>query len=120
DPSLGRPGTLYLGDVGWNAYEEIDIARDPGLNFGWPCNEGPKPLPPYRSATPAHCGCDSTGTFDNPAPALDPAVIWHHVWPDLSTPQGLLGNASVSGSFYTGGLYPTAYRGRFFFADFGQ
>src|SRR6185436_473701 len=41
-----RPGTneLWLGDVGWNTWEEID--RIPNAtdatadNFGWPCYEG--------------------------------------------------------------------------------
>ena len=37
-----RPGTstLYIGDVGWNTYEEINVAKG-GENFGWPCYEGP-------------------------------------------------------------------------------
>ncbi|HZJ70226.1 MAG TPA: PQQ-dependent sugar dehydrogenase, partial [Planctomycetota bacterium] len=25
DPALGRPNTIYLGDVGWNAWEETDV-----------------------------------------------------------------------------------------------
>ena len=39
-----RPGTseLWVGDVGWNTWEEInripDVTR--GRNFGWPCYEG--------------------------------------------------------------------------------
>jgi hypothetical protein len=34
----------YIGDVGWNSYEEIDyvnIYTDTLVNFGWPCWEGP-------------------------------------------------------------------------------
>jgi glucose/arabinose dehydrogenase len=28
----------YIGDVGWNAWEEINTGK--GANFGWPCYEG--------------------------------------------------------------------------------
>ena len=42
-----RPGTseLWIGDVGWNDWEEIDRILSPTdstvENFGWPCYEGP-------------------------------------------------------------------------------
>ena len=40
-----RPGTneLWLGDVGYNTWEEIDRIQSPAgpaENFGWPCYEG--------------------------------------------------------------------------------
>ena len=40
-----RPGTneLWIGDVGWNTWEEIDRVVTPTagvLNMGWPCYEG--------------------------------------------------------------------------------
>jgi Glucose / Sorbosone dehydrogenase len=38
-------GDMLIGDVGQNAWEEVNWARAPaagaGLNFGWPCAEGP-------------------------------------------------------------------------------
>lgn len=40
DPDDGRPGVLYIGDVGSNQYEELNIAGEPGRNFGWPLYEG--------------------------------------------------------------------------------
>ena len=41
-----RPGTneIWVGDVGWSTWEEIDRISDPTgsvSNFGWPCYEGP-------------------------------------------------------------------------------
>jgi glucose/arabinose dehydrogenase len=47
-----RPGTrdLWLGDVGWTKYEEIDkVVTDDAVveNFGWPCFEGPQRTPEY-------------------------------------------------------------------------
>lgn len=47
DPTLGRPGDLYIGDVGWTLHEEIDIATVGGQNFGWPVFEGMDPEPQY-------------------------------------------------------------------------
>src|SRR5205085_6575684 len=51
-----RPGTseLWLGDVGWDTWEEIDRLVSPTAavtNFGWPCYEGAAPQPGYQSAT---------------------------------------------------------------------
>ena len=40
DRAYATPGTLYIGDVGWNGWEELDIARAGGTNFGWPIFEG--------------------------------------------------------------------------------
>jgi len=46
----GGPGTIYFGDVGQGGYEEINAVTQPGLNFGWPCWEGPMPSPMYRDS----------------------------------------------------------------------
>ncbi|MCW5897885.1 MAG: PQQ-dependent sugar dehydrogenase [Flavobacteriales bacterium] len=40
DPSAGRPGTLYIGDVGWNVWEDLNVCYEGGMNFGWPLYEG--------------------------------------------------------------------------------
>jgi PKD repeat protein len=40
DPAIGDIGVLYIGDVGWETIEELDVADRPGLNFGWPLFEG--------------------------------------------------------------------------------
>ncbi|HKK39810.1 MAG TPA: PQQ-dependent sugar dehydrogenase, partial [Cryomorphaceae bacterium] len=37
----GHPGTLFLSDVGETKWEEINIIRDGGGNYGWPIYEGP-------------------------------------------------------------------------------
>jgi glucose/arabinose dehydrogenase len=36
----GNPGSIYLGDVGFNHWEEIDVVQGPANNFGWPIYEG--------------------------------------------------------------------------------
>lgn len=49
DITAGDPGTLYIGDVGWDAWEDLNVATGPGLNFGWPLYEGLTPQPGYQS-----------------------------------------------------------------------
>ena len=43
DPTRGNPGVFYLGDVGWDTWEEMNVVNGPGLNFGWPLFEGLEP-----------------------------------------------------------------------------
>ena len=116
----GTPGTLYIGDVGWNTWEELDVAAAGGLNFGWPCNEGFASNDPYLAAPPSHGGCDSLGTTWDPAQPSAPLVAWSHDDPDASTPPGSKGITSIGGVFYTGTRYPNLYRGHYFFADWGS
>ncbi len=40
NPEDGNPGTLYISDVGFNEWEEINVCDGPGYNFGWPLYEG--------------------------------------------------------------------------------
>jgi glucose/arabinose dehydrogenase len=54
DPAAGDPGTFWVGDVGWNSWEETDVCDAPGLNFGWPIYEGLEASPPYAVQTTAN------------------------------------------------------------------
>jgi len=40
DLQEGHPGELYVSDVGESQWEELNIIRDPGTNYGWPIYEG--------------------------------------------------------------------------------
>src|SRR5688572_5985110 len=40
DPSVGDIGEVYIGDVSFASWEEMDICNAPGTNFGWPIYEG--------------------------------------------------------------------------------
>ena len=52
DPADGDPGALYIGDVGWDSWEELNVADGPGLNFGWPAFEGLTLQDEYWSDSP--------------------------------------------------------------------
>lgn len=40
DPADGRPGSFYIGDVGWGTWEDLHVCYEAGMNFGWPLFEG--------------------------------------------------------------------------------
>lgn len=40
NPADGKPGTIYVGDVGHFNWEELNVVSKPGMNFGWPLFEG--------------------------------------------------------------------------------
>jgi glucose/arabinose dehydrogenase len=50
DPAEGQPGTFFIGDVGWEAYEELDVSKTGGENFGWPIFEGLTTMGSYAAA----------------------------------------------------------------------
>lgn len=115
DPAEGRPGTLYVGDVGWSTYEELNVVRG-GENFGWPCFEGPDPQPFYQTGQPATNGCGEplAGTL------TDGAMVWHHREPLRSRPQGRTAKSLIGGAVVAGDRYPEEYRGRLFYADYSR
>jgi glucose/arabinose dehydrogenase len=116
----GDPGTLYVTDVGWITWEEVNVARGPGVNFGWPCFEGGVQHSGYQAARPAHHDCGTFGTAENPALATDPTVSLHHGNEALSVPAGIRGGVVAGGAFYAGARYPSPYRGRYFIGDYAR
>jgi len=117
-PSAGKPGTLYIGDVGWETWEEIDVATTGGKNYGWPCVEGFHTNSPYVSAAPAHHDCSTLGTVANPATATAPVADWSHVDAALSNPPDIGGVSAVGGQVYSGTTYPPTYWNGFFYGDY--
>ncbi|HNP35347.1 MAG TPA: DNRLRE domain-containing protein [Woeseiaceae bacterium] len=45
DPAAGDPGTIIVGDVGRQDWEEINIVEASAQNFGWPIFEGMQTYP---------------------------------------------------------------------------
>ncbi|MEP7375513.1 MAG: Ig-like domain-containing protein, partial [Chitinophagaceae bacterium] len=54
NPAAGDIGEVYIGDVGWNTYEEVNVITTPGVNCGWPLFEGLTPTPGYTQAITAN------------------------------------------------------------------
>jgi len=92
--SRGGTGALVIGDVGQNAFEEIDYEprNRGGRNYGWPQREGAHPNVP--------------GTLFSPA--TEPIFEYGRS----------VGQSTTGGFVYRGAALGLAYRGRYFFADF--
>lgn len=87
-------GDLWLGDVGQNAYEEVDIISRGG-NYGWNLMEG-------NQCYPASANCDSTGL-------TLPVAEYDHS-------QGI----SITGGYVYRGSALNQLAGRYLFSDYGS
>jgi len=105
----GTNSTLYIGDVGWNNREEIDVSTG-GENFGWPCYEGPLD---YRNGydTDAVTGPVCQAEYANPPANLKAPLYW---WAHDAPAKG---HGALAGAFALGAPYGS-YSGAFFFGDF--
>ncbi len=108
-PGSGPRETLFISDVGWNKWEEIERCFG-GENFGWPCYEGSKPQPDYQANDPFGF-CPQVA-----AAHVAPWLAWHH---SNSGFAGFSGNCASGISFYTGTSYPPLYQNALFFTDYG-
>jgi glucose/arabinose dehydrogenase len=96
DPSRGGTGALLIGDVGQNAWEEVDYepAGAGGRNYGWRVREG------------AHNNVTGLGLAYGPG--SEPIHEYSHS----------VGSSITGGFVYRGTALGLSYRGRYFFADF--
>ena len=115
-----RPGTneLWIGDVGWSAWEEIDRHQNPTdvvRNFGWPCYEGNGRQPGYDGLQNNVC----ENLYTSSGAVTAPYFTYQHG-------QLLAGGcsndtSSIAGmAFYEGGDYPDEYDGALFFSDYSR
>ena len=86
-------GYLWCGDVGQDAYEEIDLIHNGG-NYGWRCYEGSHP---YNTS-----GCDSSNY-------ILPVYDYEHA--------GEINCCIIGGFVYRGSNFPELY-GKYIFADY--
>jgi glucose/arabinose dehydrogenase len=98
DPARGGNGALLIGDVGQNAFEEVDYEppNRGGRNYGWRNREG------------AHDNVTSR------PPALLPLVDPIHEYGRAS------GQSITGGYVYRGRALGQAFNGRYFLADYVQ
>lgn len=102
-----RPDTdvPYLGDVGWNNWEEINVATA-AANLGWPCYEGAAIQGGYQP----RAVCQSL-YGQGPDAVRAPLIAYGHNGSSA---------AATGGVFYTGTSYPSQYQSAYFFADYSQ
>jgi glucose/arabinose dehydrogenase len=114
-----RPGRneLWVGDVGWNTWEEINKVASTGdtiaENFGWPCYEGATTQSGYQLANLALCTSLSASAVTAPVLAYN-----HSSTLAAGDTCPTANGSSISGlAFYTGSSYPASYQGALFFVD---
>ena len=99
--SLLSDGRIAVGDVGYNAWEEINMIQ-PGMSYGWPCREGNHPTPGY-SSTPACKAVKSS----------------MHTTPWFEYPHSSVGGAVMAGPLL-GQDWPVRLRGDLSVGDYAQ
>jgi glucose/arabinose dehydrogenase len=117
-----RPGTneLWAGDVGWNAWEEINRITTPSTltNFGWPCYEGSAKQGGYDGHNLNVC---ENLYAAGPSAVASPYFAYHHSQKVVAGESCGTGSSSITGmSFYEDGNYPPEYDGALFFADYSR
>lgn len=88
-------GTIYCGDVGQDAWEEIDTLAV-GKNYGWRCYEG--------NATYNTSGCGPIGNYTFP----------------IAEYQNVGSDISVTGGYVYRGARVPGLVGRYIYADYGS
>ncbi|MHB8960711.1 MAG: PQQ-dependent sugar dehydrogenase [Candidatus Limnocylindrales bacterium] len=132
-----RPGTneLYVGDVGDQTWEEIDLVNPPTTaltpttlpDYGWPCYEG-APKSGWQWVGTNMC----TNLYNQPNAVTAPLYAYSHTntlapvgpcfVPDSS---GRMDSAVTGLAFYEGAsagslAYPSKYTGALFFVDYSR
>jgi glucose/arabinose dehydrogenase/PKD repeat protein len=119
-----RPGTseVWAGDVGWNAWEEINRVPSPTTevrNFGWPCYEGTGRMDGYDNLNLNVCeNLYAQGTGAHAAPYY----TYNHSSRVVAGEACGTGSSSISGIAFNppNGTFPPAYQGALFFADYSR
>lgn len=101
DDGPGGDGALYVGDVGQDLYEEVDVV-ELGGNYGWSVREAAHCFDPFNPGTPP-LTCSSSGL-------IDPVVEYEH------SAFGL----AVVGGFVNRGDGCPGLSGKYIYGDFSM
>lgn len=122
---VAESGDVWIGDVGWNTWEEIDRSPDRSFtNFGWPCYEGGDQgsarQPGYDAANLAICET----LYGQTNAVARPYFAYNHsakIVPGESCPSG---SSSIAGMRIYDGADATSFPGiwanALFFADYSR
>jgi glucose/arabinose dehydrogenase len=122
--TISNENELYVGDVGWNVWEEINrfpMGAASVTNFGWPCyegnNSGTSAQQPDYDNPPVLSIC--AGLYGSPGAVTAPMFAYDH---GAALGAGCeAGSSSIAGlEFYNGGAFPAAYNDALFFADYSR
>jgi glucose/arabinose dehydrogenase len=100
-----QTGTLWAGDVGQDALEEIDIIQAGG-NYGWRVFEGTQPFTSSQNTPPNAILIPPVIEYDH---SLGTAVIGGYVYRGAATPT--LWGTYVYGDFGSGRIWSLEYNG---------
>jgi glucose/arabinose dehydrogenase len=102
-------GQVYIGDVGWGTWEEVNAAG-PGANFGWPYFEGGNGT---SDRTGGYQNLPEAQAFYNSGQTVTPSIFaLNHAADGI--------NAIVLGPVYAATEYPIEFHGDVFVNDLGQ
>ena len=105
-------GRMFIGDVGQNTREEVDVQQPTnsggGENYGWREREGFIQNPAYPTATP---------TPTPVPPRVDPIIDYPRSLPGPTPCVGVAGRTVIGGYVYRGKQIP-ALRGTYVFGDY--
>ena len=96
-----KTGDLWVGDVGQDKWEEIDIVRK-GENYGWSILEGTHPYDDSRTSE---------------APLIDPVLDYPHNPKALNPPAAFYGPCVTGGYVYRGSRLK-GFEGAYLYADY--
>lgn len=110
-------GRLYVGDVGQNDIEEVDIARK-GMNYGWPVKEGTFLFDGFLPGR-AGKGYVWQNSPDRPAGLVDPIAEYDHADGEVAPLHSVTAEreAVIGGAVYRGDDIE-ALRGMYVFGDY--
>jgi glucose/arabinose dehydrogenase len=109
-----KTGKLWVGDVGQNDVEEVDVVRAGG-NYGWHVKEGTFRFHAGAPRDPDD-GFVSANEPGRPSGLTDPVAEYDHTAPRGSIEQG---EAVVGGFVYRGKSVP-ALEGKYVFGDYSR
>jgi hypothetical protein len=125
----GGTNEMWIGDVGWGVWEEINVLPDPGTlaaprNFGWPCYEGAGRQSGYDGRNLDLC----EDLYAAGASAVTaPYYAYRHSDKPVAGDPCPTGASSIAGVAYynrptTPGItpYPERYDGAVFFTDYNR
>lgn len=127
NPADARPGTLVIGNAGWNTEDSLMVCTSGGKNFGWPRYEGFHATPGYTDLpVPAGLSADQR---------TPPVAGWTAEHAEVRGPSGVLpmgspgfsvagpdfsGKASIGGVFLNHPSWPYPWRGEYLHMDWGS